>query len=362
MSLSTIPKNYSLTGGICYLQGTDQKRIYDMTIHMKYEYNNEKFTLHDSNNVITFNVDTNNNIIKISDGTFGKLYKGSLQNDNTVIPIVIKQIKIQCDDSWILCNELLAMYNYNDKHAVKYYGYSQHKTDDNYDHELEYFIFIEYLEGVDLLNYIEKNIKHSTKSNDDILNEKMNITNQLIVGLDYLHKCGIFHRDIKPDNIFITKDENDELLVKYIDFGFSCTKNEYKLVTRPDGTNEYISPEIASSIIENFPADYKHFESDDLWALGMTIYYIYYGKLVYDIMIDHHSESGHLKYYDKIYHFQNSNIDSLLNITPCFKTEIFVPDNAKTIIRNLLRINPNERILLEENSSQKTKSRCCIMM
>jgi serine/threonine protein kinase len=364
MSLSTVPKNYSLTGEICYLQGTDQNRIYDMSIHMKYEYKYEKFTLHDSNNVITFDIDIdkNNNIIQISDGTFGKLYKGVLQNDSIIIPIIIKQIKIKCDDSWILCNELLAMYNYNNKHTVKYFGYSQHKIDNNYDHELEYFIFIEYLDGMDLFDYIEKNIKYSTRSNEEILEEKMNITNQLIVGLDDLHKNGIYHRDIKPENIFITKDENNKLLVKYIDFGFSCTKNEYKLVTRPDGTNEYISPEIASSIIENFPADYKHFGSDDLWALGVTVYYIYYGKLIYDIIIDHHSESGDLKYYDKLHHFENNNIDYLLSIAPCFKTQIGVPDDAKIIIKNLLKINPDERILFEKKFTRETNSSCCIMM
>jgi serine/threonine protein kinase len=355
MTSPNTPENYSVVGEICYLRGIDQNRIFDMSIHMKYEYNDGKFTLHDSDNIINFDKDENDNKIEIGDGIYGKLYRGTLQSKIKFIPIAIKQIKIKCSESWILCNELLAMYNYNGDNSVKYFGYSQHKIFDHEIHNddfLEYFIFMEYLSGCDLWNYIY------SKNKNNNFEEKIIIMYQLIAGLSDLHDNGIFHRDIKPENIFITRDTNDNILVKYIDFGFSCTKYEYKYVTCSSGTFEFMSPEIVTSIIENHPADYEHFESDDLWALGVTLYYLFYGKSIYNILPNHYSESGILKYYDIFHDISDENIDKLFDINPCFESSAYIPDEIKNTIKKMLRIDPDKRKL--KNKSKKNVE-CCIV-
>ena len=77
------------------------------------------------------------------------------------------------------------------------------------------YLIQEYVEGKELLEYLNK--KGKLKEIDGC-----KYFHQIISGLDYLHKCGIAHRDFKPENILLTN--NNEIL-KIIDFGLS---NIYK--------------------------------------------------------------------------------------------------------------------------------------
>lgn len=66
---------------------------------------------------------------------------------------------------------------------------------------------------------------------------------QAFYALNYLHGSSICHRDIKPENFLLYK-EDDDSHIKLIDFGLAkkVTKNE--LMTSPNGTPYYISPEV----------------------------------------------------------------------------------------------------------------------
>lgn len=66
---------------------------------------------------------------------------------------------------------------------------------------------------------------------------------QFLKGLEIVHRNGIAHRDLKPDNIMLDKDYN----VKIIDFGFAgaiAGNNGQKLMTTLCGTPYFMSPEI----------------------------------------------------------------------------------------------------------------------
>lgn len=95
------------------------------------------------------------------------------------------------------------------------------------------------------------------------LNEKIQtqilIMKKLAAGLAYMHKKNIYHRDIKPDNILLTQDENGVNAV-YIDFGLATSKKTSNIA----GTPGYFSPDKW--------ATGKHKSADDVWALGMTFY------------------------------------------------------------------------------------------
>ena len=66
------------------------------------------------------------------------------------------------------------------------------------------------------------------------------ICDQLLRGLTEMHKAGIYHFDIKPENIMITINNNKVEKVKYIDFGSSCNKINIDRIIN----NKYIDDDI----------------------------------------------------------------------------------------------------------------------
>ncbi|XP_044213762.1 serine/threonine-protein kinase Nek1-like [Thunnus albacares] len=108
-------------------------------------------------------------------------------------------------------------------------------------------IVMDYCEGGDLLKKI-KSQKGELFSEKRILDWFV----QICLALKHVHDRKILHRDIKPQNIFLTKDET----VQLGDFGVSRVLNSTKeLATTFIGTLLYLSPEI----YENEPYDNKRY-------------------------------------------------------------------------------------------------------
>ncbi|HYC56904.1 MAG TPA: protein kinase [Candidatus Binatia bacterium] len=97
------------------------------------------------------------------------------------------------------------------------------------------FIVMELLDGNELRHIINQRKSLS-------IEEKVSIMVQVCDGLNYAHKKGIVHRDIKPGNIFLQNDGT----VKILDFGIAQMSTEATGLTRTGlimGTLRYISPE-----------------------------------------------------------------------------------------------------------------------
>ena len=89
---------------------------------------------------------------------------------------------------------------------------------------------------------------------------------QLVSALHYLHSHRIMHRDMKPQNILLCKDNR----VKLCDFGFArAMSTETMVLTSIKGTPLYMSPEL----VEDRPYDHNA----DLWALGCILYEVFTG-------------------------------------------------------------------------------------
>lgn len=80
------------------------------------------------------------------------------------------------------------------------------------------FIITEFIDGYTLGEYF-KNICKKAKNLHEYKKSINNIFNQCLSGLKYIHSVEVFHRDIKPDNIMISKDG----VAKLIDFGMAST-------------------------------------------------------------------------------------------------------------------------------------------
>ena len=89
-------------------------------------------------------------------------------------------------------------------------------------------------------------------------------TRHLVLGLEYLHMHGIVHRDIKPDNLLLTRWGT----LKIADFGTSCLCEGDANAQKTAGTPTFFSPELCSF------GSKGSFDNRvvDLWAVGVTLY------------------------------------------------------------------------------------------
>ncbi|CAK6984292.1 serine/threonine-protein kinase Nek1-like, partial [Scomber scombrus] len=118
------------------------------------------------------------------------------------------------------------------------------------------YIVMNYCEGGDLSMKI-KSQEGKLFSEEQILDWFV----QICLALKHIHDRNIIHRDIKPQNIFLTKDGT----VQLGDFGVARVLNSTgELATTGIGTELYLSPEIC----ENKLYDNK----SDIWALGCVLY------------------------------------------------------------------------------------------
>lgn len=81
----------------------------------------------------------------------------------------------------------------------------------------QFYLVMEILDGKDLLSYL-KDGRNSIYYNEQ---QAAKIVKQMLEGLNYMHKLGIIHRDIKLANIVKTSNDKDDLDVKIVDLGFA---------------------------------------------------------------------------------------------------------------------------------------------
>lgn len=123
-----------------------------------------------------------------------------------------------------------------------------------------HYIVMELVEGITLKRFIERKGKLEIK-------EAVGIAIQIAQGMEAAHDNHIIHRDIKPQNIIISRDGK----VKVTDFGIAKATNSNTLTSNTMGSVHYLSPEQARGGYSD--------EKSDIYSLGVTLYEMLSGKV-----------------------------------------------------------------------------------
>ncbi|BBF43022.1 serine/threonine protein kinase PrkC, regulator of stationary phase [Lachnospiraceae bacterium KM106-2] len=116
-----------------------------------------------------------------------------------------------------------------------------------------YYIVMELVEGITLKSFIERKNKLEVR-------EGVGIAIQIAQGMEAAHANHIIHRDIKPQNIIISREGK----VKVTDFGIAKAASSNTITSNAMGSVHYISPEQARGGYSD--------ERSDIYSLGITLY------------------------------------------------------------------------------------------
>ena len=125
------------------------------------------------------------------------------------------------------------------------------------------YIVMELVEGITLKRYIEKKARLSVK-------EAVSIAIQISMGIDAAHNNNIIHRDIKPQNIIISKEGK----VKVTDFGIAKAATSNTITSNVMGSVHYTSPEQARGGFSD--------EKSDIYSLGITMFEMLTGRVPFN--------------------------------------------------------------------------------
>ncbi len=126
-----------------------------------------------------------------------------------------------------------------------------------------YYIVMELVEGITLKEYIQKNGRLKA-------DEAIDFAIQIAQGLEVAHENHTIHRDIKPQNIIVSKNGG----IKVTDFGIARAASSNTMTANAMGSVHYISPEQARGGFSD--------ERSDIYSLGITMYEMVTGHVPYE--------------------------------------------------------------------------------
>ena len=245
---------------------------------------------------------------KIGEGMFGKVKLGIhlLTKEKVAIKIFDKgKIKNEKEVEYIE-REISILKKLNHYNTIKLYNIIQNEN----------FIFLiqEYVPNGELLHFLE-NPENMNLTENHICK----IYQQIISGIEYLHEIGIAHRDLKLENILLNRDKN----IKIIDFGLSnkYNKENGELLQSSCGSPCYAAPEMIKGI-------QYHGLDTDIWSSGILLYLMLCKSFPFN-------DKNNSKLYQKI-------------LSGKFNLPNYLSNEAKDLLSKLLKVNPIERIKLDE--------------
>ena len=220
-----------------------------------------------------------------------KIYEKKILNDNIKKKCILREIEI--------------LKKLNHPNIVKLY--------DTIISDKNILLIQELVNGISLRDFYNKEIRNQKNISEKKYKILTILFKQIFSAFDYIHKKNIFHRDIKLENILLTKNYE----IKIIDFGFGLYNPRNYLQKFFCGTPNYMAPEIIMK---------KEYDCQkaDMWSLGILLYKLFCAD----------------------FPFKGKDEKDLYRhiIKGKYKIKEYVPDLIKIIIDKILRPKPYQRI------------------
>ena len=194
---------------------------------------------------------------KIGTGGMAEVFKGKDHKLNRYVAVKVLKEEVRDNDGFVkkFKEEAQAAAGLAHPNIVNVYDVG--------DENGIYYIVMELVEGITLKNYIERKGRLTIK-------EATSIAIQVSAGLEVAHNNHIVHRDIKPQNIIISREGK----VKVTDFGIAKATTSQTTTSSAMGSVHYASPEQARG-------GYVDHRSDS-YSLGIVMYEMVTGRVPFD--------------------------------------------------------------------------------
>jgi calcium-dependent protein kinase len=150
------------------------------------------------------------------------------------------------------------------------------------------------------------------------------IMQQILRAVFYLHENKIVHRDLKPENfLFLDKQPVEKAILKIIDFGLSTRFEEGQMLSMKAGTPYYVAPQVLQG---------RYDKACDLWSCGVIMYILLCGYPPF-----HGETDADVLTKVRLGNFTFNNAD--------WKN---ISEDAKDLVRKLLKMNPKERYTADQ--------------
>ena len=123
---------------------------------------------------------------------------------------------------------------------------------------------MEYASGGELFDYIVKRKRLQEE-------EACRFVQQIVSGVEYIHKVKICHRDLKPENLLLDDQNN----IKIVDFGLSNMYGDGETLKTACGSPCYAAPEMIAG-------KRYHGLNSDIWSTGIILYAMTCGYLPFE--------------------------------------------------------------------------------
>jgi len=242
---------------------------------------------------------------ELGEGGMGRVFKAEHELLGRVVALkVLPRSKATPESEAAFRREMRLLGRLDHEHLVRAFDAG---------HDLKvHFLVTEYVPGLNLWRLVRR---HGPLSES----EAASVFSQVASGLDYAHRQGVVHRDVKPGNILVTQTGH----VKLLDMGLagSVLEEEALRLGRVVGTMDYIAPEQIRSSDDVGPAA-------DIYALGCTLYFALSGQVPFRDGSRREKQRQHLEEQPK----------SLRQIAP------HVGDDMAALVEAMMAKSPTDRI------------------
>merc|ERR1719183_1144908 len=235
----------------------------------------------------------------IGEGTFGKVKLGThiLTGEKVAVKILEKERIVDVADVQRVAREIHILKLLQHPHVIQLYEIIETPR--------QLYLIMEYCSGGELFDHIVASGRVRER-------EACRFFQQIIAGVEQIHRVNVVHRDLKPENLLLDDNRN----IKIVDFGLSNTFQDGQLLKTACGSPCYAAPEMI--------AGQRYVPSlCDLWSSGVILFALVCGYLPFE-------DQNTAALYRKIL-----NAD--------YQAPKFISESVRDLITRLLTTDPEQR-------------------